>query len=177
MVSSSGLPSAKETCMFVQRHTGENQVKGHKDNEGTGASLLWANAESWDFSACRRLRVNSSMCSNTWRSVAKRIEPGSFQGCPGPELFCTNWNTGSSIWTSVITFSLRGWLSTGTGCPEWWRSLHPWSYSKAAWTESWAVCCSHAWPGRLDQMTSRGVIQFQMFRDLLVVRCHLYCIS
>jgi len=39
-------------------------------------------------------------------------------------------------------------------------SLHPWRYSKAIWTQSWATGCR--WPClSLDQMTSTGPFQFQ----------------
>ena len=74
-----------------------------------------------------------------------RTEPGSFQWCPvtWPEAMGTNWNTGGSLWTSGNTFSLWGWWSTGTGCPGRLWSLHPWRYSKAIWTWSWAMRSGH----------------------------------
>jgi len=40
------------------------------------------------------------------------MEPGLFQWCPvtGPEAMGTNWDAGSSFWTSGNTFVLWGWL-------------------------------------------------------------------
>ena len=71
--------------------------------------------------------------------------------CPvlGPEAMDTHWNTGGSLCTSG-TLSVWGWPNTGTGCPEMLWSLHPWRYSKAAWTWSWAAISG--WP-----CLSRGV--------------------
>ena len=39
-----------------------------------------------------------------------------------------------------ITFSVWGWLSTGTGCPMQLSSLHLWRYCKPSWTQTWATC-------------------------------------
>ena len=47
-----------------------------------------------------------------WWSVAL------FRGAPWQDQRQWAWNTGGSLWTSGNTFSLWGWLSTGTGCPE-----------------------------------------------------------
>ena len=44
----------------------------------------------------------------------------------GPDTVGTDRNTGGSLWTSGNTFSLWGWLSTGTGCPgKWWSRSIP----------------------------------------------------
>ena len=55
----------------------------------------------------------------------------------GQETTGTNRNTGGSVWTSANTLPLRMWLSTA--CPGQLRSLHPWRYSNAIWTWSWAT--------------------------------------
>jgi len=67
---------------------------------------------------------------NATKYCVKEMEPGSFQCCPvtGPEATGTNWNTGRSLWVLGNIFSLRGWHSTGTGCPERLWSIHPWRY-------------------------------------------------
>lgn len=50
------------------------------------------------------------------------------------EAMGTNWNTVCYLWTLGNTFSQWVWLSTGTGCPESLRNLHPWKYSESVWT-------------------------------------------
>lgn len=55
----------------------------------------------------------------------------------GSETMGTNWNIEGSLLTSGSTFSLWGWLSTGTECPERLQSLPLWRYSKATGTQSW----------------------------------------
>jgi len=93
------------------------------------------------------------------REGEKKTEPVSFQQCPvtEPEAMGTHWNIGGPVWTSGNTFSLWGWPSTATGCPERWWSLHPWRYAKAIWTCSWAAgstwpCLSKGvWPDALQR--------------------------
>jgi len=47
-------------------HTGDNPEQGHKDDEGSGTSLLWAKAESYHFSLeQRRLGGGLSVYINT----------------------------------------------------------------------------------------------------------------
>jgi len=75
------------------------------------------------------------MYINAWGQGVNILEPGPMTG---PEAMGTNWNTGGSLWASGNIFSLSRWLSTGTGCPGRWWSLHPWRYSQAVWTQSWA---------------------------------------
>ena len=60
------------------------------------------------------------MYINSWRESAKGTQPGSSQQCPvtRPEAMGTDRNTGGSLWTSGNAFFLRGWPSTGIGCPE-----------------------------------------------------------
>lgn len=83
----------------------------------------------------------------------------------GQESVNTNCNTACSVWTSENTFLLWGELSTGTGCPKRFWSLHPWRYSKANWTWSWAPCSRWSCLSRgLDCMT-RGAFQPQEFCD------------
>ena len=63
--------------------------------------------ELWQFSPeKRRLRGISSICTNTWREGAKRMEPEPFEWCPvtEPEAKGINWNTGESIWTLGKSF-------------------------------------------------------------------------
>ena len=58
--------------------------------------------------------------------------------------------TGSSVWTWRRTFSLWGWLSTGTGCPGRLWILLLWRYSK--FTRMWSCAACFRWP-----CFSRGV--------------------
>ena len=103
----------------------------------------------------------SSMCINTWRDGVKKTEPDSFQRCPvtGQEAMGTNWNTGGSPWTSGNTFSLWGWPSIGTGCPERLWSLCPWRYSEVVCTWSWAT-------GSRWLCLSRGIGPDDLWRPL-----------
>lgn len=61
-----------------------------------------------------------------WLEGTKRTESGTFHWCPviESETVGTHWSTGGSLWTSGnSSFSLLGWRSTGTGCPEWFWFL------------------------------------------------------
>lgn len=71
-----------------------------------------------------------------------------------------------SVRTSGNTFSLWGWLNTGTDCQDQLGYLHPWRYSQALWTHSRAACSQ--WPclhTHLDEMTFRGFFRLQPFWD------------
>jgi len=75
------------------------------------------------------------MLITNFRVGVKRTAPDSFQWCPaiGQGAMGIDWSTGSFIQTRRRTSSLWGWRSTGTGCPEWLRSLLLWCYSKPIW--------------------------------------------
>lgn len=95
---------------LVQEKHGESPVKRHEDSKGTGASLLWAQAERAATLAWRRSRRIFLMDIYFWRKGANRTEPGSFQCClvTAPELMGTNWSTEYSIRTSGNTFHCEG---------------------------------------------------------------------
>lgn len=62
--------------------------------------------------------------SSDWK--VQRGQSGTFHWCPviESETVGTHWSTGGSLWTSGnSSFSLLGWRSTGTGCPEWFWFL------------------------------------------------------
>lgn len=100
------------------------------------------------------------MCVYNWREGARKTEFGSFQWCPmtGQEAVGTHWNARRSVWQLGNTFLLVGWLSTGTGWPGRWWSLHPSKSSKAIWIWSWVVNIKFIWsiwsypPAQLKQV-------------------------
>lgn len=115
------------------------------------------------------------MSLNTWRGGdAKKVEPGSFQQCParGQETMGTNWDARHSVWTSGSTFTVKGTRpSNGTSCLEILRSVPPWRQWKAI--QAWFWATSSRRPGLskgLDQLTSRGHFQHQLFCDSVILR-------
>lgn len=90
------------------------------------------------------------MAVNTCREGRKRVEPGSFQWCPGtePEPMGTHCKKGGFSRIHFFIMSVT----------EHWPSFPidvvapPWIYLKAIWTQSWAT--SHKWP-----YLSRGLDQ------------------
>ena len=152
-------------------HTGENPAKGHEDDEGTGASLVWGHAERAGNVTLEKLRLREALI-NSWRQGAKTMEQGSFQWCPvtGQEPVGTHWNTGGSLWTSGNTFFTvrvtKRWHRLARG---FWH-LHPSRYLKAIWTWSWAtILGSTAWARRLDKMISSSPFQPPPFCNSITI--------
>jgi len=131
--SSSGLRSKRGTWTYWSESS-----KGHKDGEGTGASVIW------DYLPWRREGSGGilSMCINTWWDEVKMIEPDSSPWCPVTEQASvdTNWNTRNFTWIYEYTCLLWRGLNNRTSCPGWLWSHYPWRYSKFVWTLSWATC-------------------------------------
>ena len=91
-------------------------------------------------------RASAASCS--WGGTTPCISTGLGRTCWRAALWRgwamgTNWSIGSSVWTWGRT-SLRGWWSTGTGCPGRWWSLLLWRYSRPAWIRSSGACSR--WP-------------------------------
>ena len=84
------------------------------------------------------------MLINISRVGVRRMGPDFFQWCLVTGQGATNWSIGSSSCTWGRISLLRGWRSTGTGCPERLWSLLLWRYSKPALTRSCAAYCR--WP-------------------------------
>lgn len=102
----------------------------------------------------------------TWKS-AKRMETGFYHWCPviGEETVSTNWNRGSSHWSSDNTFLLWWWPSTGRECPEvLWISLLG-DIQKQAEHD----------PGQLDLCLSRGLGPYAVQRSLQTSTVLWFC--
>lgn len=67
-----------------QRHTGYILAKGQEDDLGTGASLIWTEAERAGNVQHRgeKTQGNLSNVHEHLRGGCKKLEPGSFQWCP-----------------------------------------------------------------------------------------------
>lgn len=151
---------------LVQEKHGESPVKRHEDSKGTGASLLWAQAERAATLAWRRSRRIFLMDIYFWRKGANRTEPGSFSVLLGDSTRVNGHKLEHRIFHSNIRkhFSLWGWLNPATGCPGSLWSLHPWQIQKQSEHTPWQADLSGStWSGGLDQMTSRVPFQSQTF--------------
>ena len=170
-VSSLGLPSTSEIWSYW-RESSKGPWRWLRD---WSISPMRKGRESSDCAAWKRedLRAaSSSMCKNIWREGVKKMEPGYFQWCPvtGAQAVGTHWNAGGSVWTSGNTFLLCERLTTGMGCPERLRSLHPWRYSKATGHgPGQPALGGPAWAWGLDKMASRGPFQPQPFRNPVIL--------
>lgn len=72
-----------------------------------------------------------------------RVQRGSQALCTLPLIFWQytfNKSKRQAIPSRAKAFSPRGWSNIGTGCPEWWWSLNPWSYSALGWPTAGATC-------------------------------------
>ena len=125
-------------------HIGESPTKGHKDDEGTGASLLWGKAERAGTVQPREEKAQGG----SYQCI--KILEGRVQRRQRQALFSDVQCQEKRQWAQTKTqevlpeqqetpFLLWGWLSTGTDCPERLWCLPPWRYSKAVWTWSWAT--------------------------------------
>lgn len=84
---------------------------------------------------------------------------------------------GNSDWTDIVK---KIFISSGAapkhGLGEW-RNIHPWKYSKANWTEPWAICSvSEAGPAvsrRGDELTSEGKVLSHL--NSVILTCLTTC--
>lgn len=80
-MSSSGTPVPERHGHERDMDNGESSTKGHKDDEGTGASHIRGKAERVRTAQPSEEKAQGDL--NICRSEhIKKIEPGSFQRCP-----------------------------------------------------------------------------------------------
>lgn len=114
----------------------EGPVKSHQEDEGTGATLPWGEAE----------RAGTAI--NIWREGGKKMQPGSPQWCPvpGQEAMGTSWHTEGSLRTPAAL--VCKWQS-GADLPGD-LSKHMWHCMR-----HWAPCSVSLLEQGLGPMTSR----------------------
>lgn len=136
-----------------------------------GTSLIWGKAERALYLEKGRLEWDwwiTSMCTNSSKQGAKKMEPRSFKCLPSDR-------TRDNAWAQTETqdvpseydgkhFLLCKWLNTDWGCSRRLWCVHPWKYSKVIRTDLGQM--SSMWPclsRRSDQISSKDSFQPQQF--------------
>lgn len=108
---------------------------------------------------------------NIWREDGSKMEPNSFSVVSSGRIRrkWTNWNanTGGSVWTEEISFSLWKWNKHWNGLPKEAVEFHFLEIFKAHLDMVLDNQLLHvsAWAGELEKMTSRGLFPPQPFYD------------
>lgn len=142
------------------RHTGESPQEGHKDDEGTGAVLLWGKAER---AATVQPKSPQGDLVSTRKYPQRWCSEDRNKLVRGSEAISTNWNKEVSIEHLEIHFYSEGDWALVKVAQEL-CDLPPLRYS---W--SWATLSRKPFLRRhLDQMTSRGLYQPHSFCESVI---------
>lgn len=159
--------------------TGENAVKGHKDDKGTRASLLQEKYETWDCTTWRRLRRGSHQCLqiSEWRACRGQTQ-SLFRGQTQSFFSNAQWQY-QRQWAQAVhrwfclniedTFSMWEWLSTGTvsqrSCGV---SIHRDILNAGGHGPSNQFYVTLLGTGSLDKITSRRPFQTKPFCEATI---------
>lgn len=138
----------------TQEHTGKSPVKDHKVIKELGHLWYEERPEELELFSLEKGRLRDH------RSVYKHLK-GRYKGDKARQtLFSGAQRQDERQWTQFeahdlpyeyqeMSFSLWEWLNVGISVTEMLWSLHPYKYSKAIWTWSWAACSRclfQSWP-------------------------------